>query len=189
MTSQLAGVRLSERERDVLALITDGCLNREIAERLQLSHNSVKSYVRAAYRKIGAAHRAQAIRWCLDDRDRSGSGHRDGFPSRLPPDRRTVHGSVVPDPAAKPSLSPEAFAMSPEPSAQLRDPAWTPPDPPIAVLVMLSPRDDRSVMIDLSSHPCGQRIVDDYANGSRLVSADHLHEQPLGTDTDPSRPV
>lgn len=58
--------RLSGRELEVLALVAEGCLNREIAERLQLSHNSVKSYVRAAYRKIGVAHRAQAIRWCLD---------------------------------------------------------------------------------------------------------------------------
>lgn len=79
--------------------------------------------------------------------------------------------------------------MSPEAATQKRDPAWSPPNPPLAVLVMLLPKDDRSVMIDLSTHPCGQRIVDDYAAGLHLVSADHLHDQPLGTLTDPARPV
>lgn len=79
--------------------------------------------------------------------------------------------------------------MSPDRATQARDPVWTPPDPPIAVLVMLYEKDDRSVMIDLSTHPCGQRIVDDYAAGSQLVSADHLHDQPLGTSADPARPV
>ncbi|SDN75893.1 regulatory protein, luxR family [Nocardioides szechwanensis] len=182
-------VRLSERERELLALIAEGCLNREIADRLQLSHNSVKSYVRAAYRKIGALHRAQAIRWYLENHDSSVAAHGDVAPGRLPPGRRTVHVSVVPDPTAEPSRPSGGIAMSPEPTDQQRDPGWTPPDRPIAVLVMLSPKDDRSVMIDLSTHPCGQRIVDDYAAGSQLVSADHLHEQPLGTHTDPSRPV
>lgn len=80
-------------------------------------------------------------------------------------------------------------ARAPAPSRVASDPAWTSPDRPIAVLVMISSTEDRSVMIDLSSHPCGQRIVDDFAADAELVSADHLHHEPLGTTTDPARPV
>ena len=56
---------LSAREAEVLALITQGYSNREIAERSYLSINSVKTYVRAAYRKIGVTRRSQAVVWGL----------------------------------------------------------------------------------------------------------------------------
>ncbi len=54
---------LSAREAEVLALITQGLSNQEIAERSYLSINSVKTYIRTAYRKIGATRRAQAVIW------------------------------------------------------------------------------------------------------------------------------
>jgi DNA-binding NarL/FixJ family response regulator len=56
---------LSARESEVLALITQGYSNREIAERSYLSINSVKTYIRAAYRKIGVTRRSQAVVWGL----------------------------------------------------------------------------------------------------------------------------
>lgn len=56
---------LSQRERDVLTLICVGLSNQEIAERLYLSINSVKSYVRLAYRKIDVTRRSQAVVWGL----------------------------------------------------------------------------------------------------------------------------
>ena len=49
----------------MLALISQGLSNREIAQTTYLSINSVKTYVRAAYRKIGVARRSQAVRWAL----------------------------------------------------------------------------------------------------------------------------
>jgi len=58
-------VGLSAREAEVLALITQGYSNREIAARSYLSINSVKTYIRAAYRKIGVTRRPQAIVWGL----------------------------------------------------------------------------------------------------------------------------
>ncbi|WP_139977383.1 helix-turn-helix transcriptional regulator [Nocardioides litoris] len=58
-------VGLTPREVDVLALITQGLSNQEIAERSYLSINSVKTYVRSAYRRIGVATRSQAVVWCL----------------------------------------------------------------------------------------------------------------------------
>ncbi|HEY0950973.1 response regulator transcription factor [Nocardioides sp.] len=58
-------VGLTPREVEVLALITQGMSNQEIAERLYLSINSVKTYIRSAYVKIGATSRARAVAWCL----------------------------------------------------------------------------------------------------------------------------
>ena len=54
---------LTAREAEVLALITQGLSNQEIAERSYLSINSVKTYIRTAYRKIGVERRAQAVVW------------------------------------------------------------------------------------------------------------------------------
>ncbi|MDF1606411.1 response regulator transcription factor [Nocardioides sp. YIM 152315] len=56
-------VALSAREAEVLALITQGLSNQEIAERTYLSINSVKTYIRTAYRKISVTRRAQAVAW------------------------------------------------------------------------------------------------------------------------------
>jgi DNA-binding NarL/FixJ family response regulator len=54
---------LTAREAEVVALITQGLSNQEIAERSYLSINSVKTYIRTAYRKIGVTRRAQAVAW------------------------------------------------------------------------------------------------------------------------------
>jgi DNA-binding NarL/FixJ family response regulator len=57
---------LTEREYDVLELVTQGLTNPEVAQRLFLSVNSVKSYIRTAYRKIGATRRSQAVLWGIE---------------------------------------------------------------------------------------------------------------------------
>jgi NarL family two-component system response regulator LiaR len=54
---------LSVREAEILALITQGLSNQEIAERSYLSINSVKTYIRTAYRKIDVQRRSQAVLW------------------------------------------------------------------------------------------------------------------------------
>jgi NarL family two-component system response regulator LiaR len=54
---------LSARETEVLALIAGGLSNHEIAARLYVSINSVKAYIRSAYRKIGVERRTQAVLW------------------------------------------------------------------------------------------------------------------------------
>lgn len=58
-------VSLTDREVDVLTFITHGLSNREVAAKCFLSINSVKTYIRSAYRKIGAESRTQAVIWCL----------------------------------------------------------------------------------------------------------------------------
>ncbi|WP_246003438.1 response regulator transcription factor [Nocardioides aurantiacus] len=54
---------LSPRETQVLLLIAQGYSNEGIARHLFLSINSVKTYVRTAYYKIGAQRRVQAALW------------------------------------------------------------------------------------------------------------------------------
>ena len=54
---------LTDREAEILALITQGKSNAEVAELTFLSPNMVKSYIRTTYRKIGAASRTQAVLW------------------------------------------------------------------------------------------------------------------------------
>jgi DNA-binding NarL/FixJ family response regulator len=57
---------LTPRESEIIGLIVSGLSNREIGETLQLSINSVKTYIRSAYRKMGVERRTQAVLWGLD---------------------------------------------------------------------------------------------------------------------------
>ena len=54
---------LTDREAEVLALITQGKTNVEIAAVMYLSVNTIKSYIRSAYHKIGVTTRPHAILW------------------------------------------------------------------------------------------------------------------------------
>jgi DNA-binding NarL/FixJ family response regulator len=69
---------LTDRESEVLALITQGLSNADVARLTYLSPNTVKSYIRTIYRKIGVASRTQAVLW----------GVRNGF---TPDGRRIDH--------------------------------------------------------------------------------------------------
>jgi DNA-binding NarL/FixJ family response regulator len=52
---------LTEREREVLALVATGATNREIAEQMHLSHHTVKDYTRNVFRKLEVRNRAEAV--------------------------------------------------------------------------------------------------------------------------------
>lgn len=54
---------LTARESEILALITQGLSNADIAAQCYLSPNTVKSYIRSVYGKIGAESRSQAVLW------------------------------------------------------------------------------------------------------------------------------
>jgi DNA-binding NarL/FixJ family response regulator len=54
---------ITDRESEVLALITQGKNNADIAALTYLSPNTVKSYIRSIYRKIGVDSRTQAVLW------------------------------------------------------------------------------------------------------------------------------
>lgn len=51
---------LTERERQVLDLITDGLTNRQIGERLYLTEKTVKNYASSLFAKLGLERRSQA---------------------------------------------------------------------------------------------------------------------------------
>ena len=57
---------ITDRESEILALITQGMSNAEVARLTYLSPNTVKSYIRSVYRKIGASSRTQAVLWGVD---------------------------------------------------------------------------------------------------------------------------
>ncbi|HET6667831.1 MAG TPA: response regulator transcription factor [Intrasporangium sp.] len=55
---ELAG--LTEREREILALIAEGMTNRQIGDRLFLAEKTVKNYVSSLLAKLGLERRTQA---------------------------------------------------------------------------------------------------------------------------------
>jgi DNA-binding NarL/FixJ family response regulator len=54
---------LTDREAEILALITQGLNNADIARLTFLSPNTIKSYIRTLYNKIGVTSRTQAVLW------------------------------------------------------------------------------------------------------------------------------
>lgn len=59
------GTALTDREREVLALIADGRSNREIARALVLSEKTVKTHVSNILMKLDLADRTQAALWAV----------------------------------------------------------------------------------------------------------------------------
>jgi DNA-binding NarL/FixJ family response regulator len=60
------GEGLTDRESEILALITQGLSNSDVAAQTYLSPNTVKSYIRSVYRKIGVESRTKAVLWGID---------------------------------------------------------------------------------------------------------------------------
>lgn len=56
---------LSPREIEVVWMIADGLTNQQIADETYLSINSVKTYIRSSYRKMGVTTRTQAVLWAV----------------------------------------------------------------------------------------------------------------------------
>ena len=52
---------LSNQERQVLNLMAEGNSNKEIAQKIFLSEQTVKGYIRSIFQKLGASDRAQAV--------------------------------------------------------------------------------------------------------------------------------
>ncbi|WP_327291867.1 response regulator transcription factor [Streptomyces sp. NBC_01198] len=57
---------LTDREREILTVMGEGCTNGEIAERLVLSESTVKTHVGRVLAKIGARDRVQAVIFAYD---------------------------------------------------------------------------------------------------------------------------
>lgn len=57
----VVGTVLSNREREILALLADGLVNKQIAARLGISTNTVKTHLELLFDKLGVTTRAEAV--------------------------------------------------------------------------------------------------------------------------------
>ena len=57
---------LSNREREVLQLLTDGQDNHAIAASLEISINTVEKHLKNIYRKLGVTSRTEAVHWWVE---------------------------------------------------------------------------------------------------------------------------
>jgi DNA-binding NarL/FixJ family response regulator len=58
-----AGGELTDREREVLALVARGLANRQIARTLGIREGTVKAHLTSAYQRIGVRDRTSAVAW------------------------------------------------------------------------------------------------------------------------------
>ena len=58
---KLSSLGITPRELEILELIAEGLSNREIAERVQVSENTVKTHSSRVFDKLGARRRTQAV--------------------------------------------------------------------------------------------------------------------------------
>eukprot|EP00003_Mantamonas_plastica_P006720 TRINITY_DN15548_c0_g1_i1.p1 TRINITY_DN15548_c0_g1~~TRINITY_DN15548_c0_g1_i1.p1 ORF type:complete len:175 (-),score=42.28 TRINITY_DN15548_c0_g1_i1:31-555(-) len=65
--------RLTPREREVLALLSEGRPNKDIARHLDLREITVKYHLKNIYRKLNVSNRAQAVKMALEDMARTGN--------------------------------------------------------------------------------------------------------------------
>ncbi|HEY9314931.1 MadR family response regulator transcription factor [Williamsia sp.] len=61
VTGQGNAETLTERERQVLRLLADGCANKKIGETLFISPSTVKFHIRNIIRKLGVSKRTEAV--------------------------------------------------------------------------------------------------------------------------------
>lgn len=91
---------LSDREMEVLRCLATGASNREIAQTLIISHNTVKVHIRNIYEKLGVQSRTEATRRALEE----GWVKLDSQPA---PEAAAdpAAGAAIPAPAQLPRLS------------------------------------------------------------------------------------
>ncbi len=65
---------LSAREHEILDLVAQGMMNKEVAEKLFISENTVKYHMKNILDKLHLQNRAQVIAWAVRQEDRGGSG-------------------------------------------------------------------------------------------------------------------
>jgi PAS domain S-box-containing protein len=66
---EASGRPLSDREREILRLVALGATGPEIADELQISHNTVRTHLRNSMKRVGARSRAHLVAKAL------GEGH------------------------------------------------------------------------------------------------------------------
>ena len=59
--------RLTQRERELVALVAAGASNKEIAERLSIAERTVKAHLTSIFRKLGVSSRLHLAVYALDE--------------------------------------------------------------------------------------------------------------------------
>lgn len=60
---------LTEREKQVVALVADGMSNREVARELNLTHNTIKKYLFRIFNKLGISSRVELVLYAVNHGD------------------------------------------------------------------------------------------------------------------------
>ena len=55
-------VTLTDREREVLVLLSEGLANKQISQHLEISEHTVKFHISSIYTKLAVSNRAEAVR-------------------------------------------------------------------------------------------------------------------------------
>jgi DNA-binding CsgD family transcriptional regulator len=66
--ARIEALGITPRELEVLQLIADGLSNREMADRLCVSENTVKTHTSRVFDKLGASRRTQAVQLAKSQR-------------------------------------------------------------------------------------------------------------------------
>ncbi len=68
-SSSVSGDGLTQRESEILVLLAEGLSNKEIAERLKISYDTVRAHLRHIYEKLHVVGRTAAVRKYLKSSD------------------------------------------------------------------------------------------------------------------------
>jgi DNA-binding NarL/FixJ family response regulator len=72
--SVLASDGLTQRESEILGLLSEGLSNKEIADRVKISYDTVRSHLRHIYEKLHVRGRTEAVRKYLKSPDSMAAG-------------------------------------------------------------------------------------------------------------------
>jgi len=72
--SLASGDSLTNRESEILVLLSEGLSNKEIANRVKISYDTVRAHLRHIYEKLHVRGRTEAVRMYLKSSNLSGAG-------------------------------------------------------------------------------------------------------------------
>jgi DNA-binding CsgD family transcriptional regulator len=60
--------KLSRRQKQIVEALLSGCTNKEIAQRLGVSDQTIKNQLTTLYRKLGLSGRLELVLWAIERR-------------------------------------------------------------------------------------------------------------------------
>jgi two-component system nitrate/nitrite response regulator NarL len=61
---------LSRREKQIVDALLAGCTNKEVAQQLGVSDQTIKNQLTTLYRKVGVSSRLELVLWAVQRRDK-----------------------------------------------------------------------------------------------------------------------